>query len=619
MHYSWPKDDRIRKTGKYFLLLISVLNPLCASSQTIPIGHWQSHFNYLSARQVVEAGNKVFCSSHNGLFSVNTQNNQTRILSKADGLSSTGINAMGYQPESKLLLLAYRNGTIDFVFLNDDSEPDEVEPWNVLSNTAGLPTDKAISHIVFRNGLAYLATGFGILVLDTKLRQVDETYRYIGLNGAQVRVNDLAFSNDSLFAVTSDGTLLGTSMQPNVNRQYFANWKTIAAPGQITSVGFFSGSLYAAITGKGIFRYDQGLWKLSYPFSGSALRIADTNEKVTITTGSSIVVMDNLGNIKTFNSPFFTAIQDAIRTGEDKFWVADQQKGLISNSLSNFQPVLPIQGDTTLSPRTDSSVVDLNGLRWTKLPQSFGGGILVDGQSASQKRILSTSMGNGSLPASKINSLAVDLDGYVWFASAKGVGYFAPEGVLGTDRVDAILPIFGQRKLFSNEECTALAVEPGNRKWIGTRNGLYLFNADGTELIRKFTAADSPLPADIITALRFDPENGLLFVETPNGMVSYRSDASAPSEKLSAIRIFPNPVRPGYSGTLGVSGLTAFSTVKITDIAGRLVYETRSEGGTASWNLNDYTGKRAKGGIYIILTISSEGSEKLAGKLAIIE
>nr|WP_295927013.1 hypothetical protein [uncultured Dyadobacter sp.] len=603
----------------HLFLFAFVLYSHYASSQTIPIGHWQSHFNYLSGRQVVEAGSKVFCSSHNGLFSVNVGNGETRILSKADGLSSTGINAMEYLPESKLLLLTYRNGVIDFVFLNDDSEPEEIEPWNVLNNTAGLPADKAISRIIFRDGLAYLATGFGILVLDTKLRQVDETYRYIGPNGAQVRINDLTFTNDSLFATTSDGTLLGTSMQSNVNRQYFANWKTITAPGQVKSVRFFSGSVYASITGKGIFRYDKGNWKLAYPSGSSALRIVDADEKLTITTGSSIVVIDNLGATTSFNSPLFSAIQDVIRTDQEKFWVADQQKGLVSNAASNFQSILPVQGDTTLSPRADSSIVDLNGTHWTRLPQSLGGGILVDGKNGSQTRVLSTSIGNGSLPASKINSLAVDLDGYVWFASAKGVGYFSPEGVLGTGRVDAILPVYGQRKLFSNEECTALAVEPGNRKWIGTRNGLYLFNADGTELIRKFTAADSPLPADLITALRFNSENGLLFVETPNGMVSYRSDASAPAEKLSAIRIFPNPIRPGYSGTLGISGLTASSTVKITDISGRLVYEARSEGGTASWNLNDYTGRRAKGGIYLILTVSSDGSEKLAGKLVVIE
>ena len=206
----------------------------------------------------------------------------------------------------------------------------------------------------------------------------------------------------------------------------------------------------------------------------------------------------------------------------------------------------------------------------------------------------------------------------MWFASAKGVGYFIPDDVLDATRVDAILPIYGQRRLFNNEECTALAVEPGNRKWIGTRTGLYLFNADGTELIRKFTSADSPLPADIINALRFEAGTGLLFIDTPAGMVSYQSDAKAAAEHISRITIFPNPIRPGYSGNVGISGLTGQSTIKITDLSGRLVFETRSEGGLASWNLNDYTGRRARAGIYMVFVVSADGTEHQAGKLAII-
>ncbi len=118
--------------------------------------------------------------------------------------------------------------------------------------------------------------------------------------------------------------------------------------------------------------------------------------------------------------------------------------------------------------------------------------------------------------------------------------------------------------------------------------------------------------------MKFEGSTGLLFVDTPNGMVSYRSDASTPSENLSLITVFPNPVRPNFEGILGVKGLIDNATVKFTDLSGRLVYETRSQGGTASWNLNDYTGKRVRGGIYLIIIVSSDRSEKMAGKLAVI-
>ena len=607
----------MRKGKILFFLLAAVFGPLRILGQALPLGEWQSHFNYLSAKQVVDAGTLVYCASYNGLFSVNPENGETKALSKADGLSHTGISAMGYLPETKLLLLGYRNGTIDFAYLNEQAGPDQIETWDLLNETQGLPADKAIRRVVFKDNLAYLATSFGVLVLDPQLRQVEETYRYIGPNGTQLAVNDLAFSGDSLYLVTSQG-ILATSMRGDVNRQYFGNWKSVTSPGSASGIALFAGAIHAAVPGKGILKYEKGIWKLVYASNTPALRILDAGEVLTISTQNAVLTLDTLYAAQTFNSPFWGNIRSGIRKGAKSFWIADQKNGLITNQFSDFKQVSPAQGDTTISPRSDSTITDLNGLSWTRLPETLGGGIMVSNKDGSRKKVLSTSIGTGTLPASKVNSLALDQDGFVWFAGAKGVGYFIPDGVLEAARVDAILPVYGQRRLFNNEECTALAIEPGNRKWIGTRTGLYLFNEDGTELVRKFTSADSPLPSDVINALRFEAETGLLFVDTPAGMVSYQSDAKAAAEHINRITIFPNPIRPGYSGNVGISGLTGQSTVKITDLAGRLVFETRSEGGLASWNLNDYTGRRARAGIYMVFVVSADGTEHQAGKLAII-
>lgn len=613
MYCNWPSDKCVRTAGILLLVLALTCRAGVVRSQ-IPIGKWQSHFNYLSARQVVQAGNRIYCASYNGLFYINPENKEIRVLSKADGLHETGVSAMQYHAGLGLLMLAYRSGNVDFVSLNENSEPGTIDFWTLLTTTPGLPANKTINKITFRNELAYLATEFGIVVLDPQLRQVEETYRYIGPNGAQVAIRDLAFTDDSLFAVTSQG-LLATSMASSVNRQYFANWKTVATPAKVNSLAFFAQSIYAGIPGQGLLRYEKGLWKSAYASESSALRIIGSGDGLLASIGNTLVVLDGQQKVKILREPLFAAIQSAAQTESDRFWIADQKNGLITNQYADFQHVAPAQGDTSIAPRTDLSVVDINGLTWTALSD---GGILVKDPKTNQQKILSTAIGTGSLPSSVINSLAIDEDGYVWFASAKGVGYFVSQDVFAASRIDAILPIYGQRRLFANEESTSLAVESGNRKWIGTRSGLYLFSSDGTELVTKFTAANSPLPSDQIMALRFEPATGLLFADTPGGMVSYQTSASAPAENLTKMTIFPNPVRPGYSGNVGIKGLTNHSIVKITDISGRLVYETRSEGGTASWNLNDYTGRRARGGIYLVLVVSEDGTEKLAGKLAVI-
>ena len=589
-----------------------------STAQNVPLGQWESHFSYLSAQHVAEVGNKIYCSSNNGLFFIDIETKEIKVLSKAEGLSETGVGSMAYNSADNMLLLTYRNGNIDLVSLNEKFEPEQILPWSVLMDASDLPESKQINQILFWQDLAYLATNFGVVVLNTKLREVQETYRYIGNNGAEVNVKNIAFASDSIYLLTSNHDILGSSMQTSVNRQFFANWKTIPIPGTAMSISNQPGYIYAGFTGKGIFRKSGGSWVSLYPTSSKNYSFSNHAGSIIATLDNNVTII-NENTFQTFESLLFKSPKESIRSKNAKIWIADSKSGLVSNVRGDFESFSPIEKDTIINPRTDSTVVDLNGNTWTRLPDYLGGGVLFKSIKSSQQQLLTTSPGNGGLPSSRINSITVDEEGNIWFASDNGAGYFLPEDVSNGSRIDAILPVYGQRRLFANEKCTAIAVEPGNRKWIGTRNGLYHFNEEGTELVQQFSSEDSPLPSNFINALQFNQEQGMLFVDTPNGMVAYRSNASISSESLSKITIFPNPVRPGFGGQVGIMGLMDKATVKITTLSGKLVYETKSQGGTASWNLNDYSGRRARGGIYMILIVAGDGEKKIAGKLAIID
>ncbi|MDG1517450.1 MAG: hypothetical protein P8Q42_05440, partial [Flavobacteriales bacterium] len=58
--------------------------------------------------------------------------------------------------------------------------------------------------------------------------------------------------------------------------------------------------------------------------------------------------------------------------------------------------------------------------------------------------------------------------------------------------------------------------------------------------------------------------------------------------------------------------------VKITDITGNLVYETFSEGTTATWDGNSLNGKRVQTGVYIVFSSSSDGAQKEVAKILFI-
>ncbi len=83
--------------------------------------------------------------------------------------------------------------------------------------------------------------------------------------------------------------------------------------------------------------------------------------------------------------------------------------------------------------------------------------------------------------------------------------------------------------------------------------------------------------------------------------------------------VFPNPVKSDYTGTVAIKGLVANADVRITDIAGHLVYKTKAYGGQAVWNGLDYTGHRPQSGVYLILATNSDGSQAYSGKIVFVQ
>lgn len=267
-----------------------------------------------------------------------------------------------------------------------------------------------------------------------------------------------------------------------------------------------------------------------------------------------------------------------------------------------------------------SLFIDDINYKWLLINPSRGGGIWVFEEKESKNRYLTTTLGQGGLPSNHVNSIAQDKEGQIWVGTDRGVAVFVnPVAVFANEPFDAITPIFENRPLLRNEIITSITVDGGNRKWIGTTNGLWLFNELGDKLIHHFTTENSPLPSAHIVDVQIQDNTGEVFVATDKGMVSYRGTATQGGETHATVKVFPNPVKPDFDGLVGISGLITDAIVKITDISGRLVHETRAQGGTAVWNVKDYTGRRASTGIYLIFSANEEGQETLVSKIAVIE
>jgi hypothetical protein len=121
-----------------------------------------------------------------------------------------------------------------------------------------------------------------------------------------------------------------------------------------------------------------------------------------------------------------------------------------------------------------------------------------------------------------------------------------------------------------------------------------------------------------IIDLEIDQTTGELFIITDKGLISYRSDASYEDPEYSDVKVFPNPVRPEYDGLITIQGIRYDSDVKITDIAGNLVYKTTSNGGTAVWNGRTLSGEKVATGVYLIWTSVNEGEGRKVGKVLVV-
>jgi hypothetical protein len=239
---------------------------------------------------------------------------------------------------------------------------------------------------------------------------------------------------------------------------------------------------------------------------------------------------------------------------------------------------------------------------------------------------LTTGIGDGNLPSNQTNCIAKDLDNKIWIGTDNGIAIInncnAPS--FHTPMCDAEIPVVQYNNqnpgyLFAGYNVTSIAVDGGNRKWIGTDDGLWLLSPDGSQVIYAFTTDNSPLPSNSIMKISIDKVTGDVYIGTYQGLVSYRSSATDGGTSYSNVLTFPNPVPSGYTGTIAIKGLVSNADVRITDIDGQLVYHTTALGGQAVWNGMDYTGHRPQSGVYIVFVSDADGKNTYTGKIVFIQ
>jgi ligand-binding sensor domain-containing protein len=305
----------------------------------------------------------------------------------------------------------------------------------------------------------------------------------------------------------------------------------------------------------------------------------------------------------------------------------------VTNSrVKNGIKVLRINGqwqkystDKILSASEDNSfsrmVIDRNGIKW--MGTNRDGVIGFDDNGTIFKKI-TAGPDTGNLPISDVRSVAIDTKNQLWIGTTKGlrvltnVGSFQNEEQLATRAIIIEDDNLAQELLFE-QFITDIVVDGANNKWIGTADsGVFMVSPNGQETKYHFTESNSPLPSNVINDIDINSTTGEVYIATAKGLVSFKGMATQANDDLANVYAYPNPVRPGYVGTIKIAGLIDKATVKITDIAGNLVFETTSEGGTIEWDTTAFGKYKVASGVYMIFISAQDGIETKVQKVMII-
>jgi hypothetical protein len=310
-----------------------------ALTAQIPMGQWRTHLPYQFCTLVEATNNKIYCSATGGLFYYNLEDNSVEKISKVDGLSDNGVSAMRWTSESGILILAYQNSNLDII-----RGESVVNIPDIMKKQ--IPGDKSIYDIYYIGQIAYLSTGFGIVVLNLEREEISETY-FIGDNGEALKVNQVTSDGTYLYAATDQGIRKGLLSDPFLVD--FNSWELVTdipnSTGAFHGIAAFSNALFASLDDPAdqqdqVYYQNGGLWN-TYPyFIGKICHEIHRQGNVLTLVSDTLVqlISDDLLVVQEHevNQPRSASIDE-----NQNLWIASYGGGLVSNQGGGQWSIIP--------------------------------------------------------------------------------------------------------------------------------------------------------------------------------------------------------------------------------------------------------------------------------------
>lgn len=303
----------------------------------LPVGTWREHLPYNKVIMVAETPTRIYAATPFGLFYMDYSDFSINRLSKVNGLSDVGVTAIEYNSDQRTLVVCYKNANVDLI------KDDVVFNLSDIKRNS-IPASKRINRIKSDGNFAYLACGFGVVVIDVKRKEIKETW-LVGNESTYRNISDIEMYKDSIFLATDYGIQKAKKSSANL-----ANYQVWTAD---TSFCMSNNVIFDIEKVGDKLLAHQSFGDSSYLFvyngiSWNPITLANNRKKNSLeVTYNKLVTTSDIGNVVMYDTnfneigSFFTYSPGYIDATFARFdrkgdvWVCDRNNGLVWVNGSN--------------------------------------------------------------------------------------------------------------------------------------------------------------------------------------------------------------------------------------------------------------------------------------------
>ena len=660
-------------------LLLAIVNCQLSTAQ---IGTWRNYLAYYDVQQIQAAGDELFVLASNGLYQYNKKDQSITTYDKVKGLSDTHISHIRWCQQAKRLIATYSNTNIDLIdikgnitnisdiytkVITGDKTINNVYIYNQYAYLAcgfgivkvnvkdanisesymlGFP----VTAITISDDNIYAKANNAVYTGSLNTNLIDKSnwtqttifpsfdedtsdydnnidlvktlkpggpkYNYFGF---------LKYKNDKLYSC-GGGYNASTELERSGTIQLLENdnWtiyddsldkNTVIKYVDVLCLDIDPNDNNHVMAGvrSGVYEFNNGKFVKRYNQDNSILMsaLSDNNPNYVLIEG---LAYDSKGNLWMLNSQ--SPNTSIVEYTADKQWKSYHFQQLMNNTRS-------LGAMTSITFDKEGNFWFIND-HWT-IPSLYRFNTTTHTLTNSITRFINQ---DGTILSGAPQCLVFDMENNLWIGTSVGPLLLESSNISegnnlvmtqvkvprndGTNYADYLL---------SGQNISCIAIDGGNRKWIGTKgNGVFVISSNNLEQVYHFQSNNSNLLSDNIESIAINNKTGEIFIGTDKGLCSYMSDASQPNEEMTSDNVYayPNPVTSDFSGLITITGLSYDADVKILSANGKLITQGRSNGGSFTWNGCDDKGNKVASGIYMVATAKSNGEKGTVCKIAIV-